>query len=228
MPFAIAAIGGALVGGIAANQAANTQAGAASDATKAQLAMFGQTQANLSPYMQAGQGALSQINAGLQPGGMFEHQFNLQDFQASPAYQFNLQQGQMAIDKAANARGGLYAPQTLQDLSKFSQGLASNEFQNAFSNYNTGINNIYNRLSGMAGAGQNAAVNLGAFSGQVGGQIGSNIIGAGNAQAAGQVGVANALQGGMSNLTNTALIQQMLQQQQGGNSNVYYTQQGDQ
>src|ERR1700682_4879619 len=142
--------------------------------------------------------------------------FTLADFQASPAYNFNLQQGQQAIDKAANARGNLYAPQTLQDISKYSQGVASNEFQNAFSNYNTTQNSIFSRLSGMAGSGQNAAANLGGFAGQVGGQIGCNMIGAGNAQAAGTIGQANAISGAGSGIYNAYIMQQILAQQNQG------------
>src|SRR5437899_12683823 len=260
MPFAIAAIGGAAIGAIGSNRAAQTQAGAARQASAVELGMFNQTQQNLQPWMQGGQLALGELEtlmglggrpgtqalgpgmgsgsfmsrvAGPTPGfnpiagapiqggnpndpnfGMLAHQFGLQDFQASPAYQFNLQEGQKAIDKAANARGNFYAPATLQDTARFSQGLASNEFQNAFQNYNTFQGNLFNRLSGLAGSGQNAAANLGGFGTTVGGQLGSNIIGAGNAQAAGQMGVANAVGGAFNQFGNQALWQQMLAQQQ--------------
>jgi len=207
-------IGSSLIGGIGANRAAQTQADAANIATQAQLQMFGQTEANLAPWMQQGNVALGQIGQGLQPGGQFSHMFGMQDFQQSPAYQFNLQQGQQAIDKAANSRGNLYAPQTLKDLGGFTQGLASNEFQNAFNNYQTGVGNIWNRLYNTSQSGQNAAANLGGFGTTTAGQIGNNMIGAGNAQAAGQMGVANSLAGGLSGLTNYAMINQLLSQQQ--------------
>lgn len=178
--------------------------------------LFGQIagQAGLSPGstgtvpQQAGQSA-----SGITPG-MFSHQFGLQDFQQSPAYQFNLQQGQMAIDKAANARSNLYAPQTLKDLSSFSQGMASNEFQNAFNNYNTGIGNIWNRLYNVAAGGQNAAAQLGGFGTTTAGEIGQNVIGAGNARAAGTVGAANAFAGGVNQYANMAMINQILAGQQ--------------
>jgi len=228
MPFAIAAVGGALIGGYASNRAANTQAGASDRAAELQVDMFQQTQRNLAPYMQSGQQALEQLNQGIAPGGRFQHEFNLQDFQASPAYNFNLQQGQQAIDKAANARGNFYAPQTLQDISRFSQGLASNEFQNAFSNYNTTQGNIWNRLQTLAGSGQNAAVNLGTNATAVGGQVGSNIIGAGNARAAGQMGVGNAIGGAFNQYGNAAMYNQMLRQQQQGTGDVNYIEQDQQ
>jgi hypothetical protein len=167
------------------------------------------------PWQNAGNMALSQINQGLQPGGQFSHQFGLQDFQASPAYNFNLEQGKLALDKASAARGKYYAPSTLQDIAKFSQGLASNEYQNAFSNYNTGINNIYSRLYGISGQGASAANQTGQYGTQVAGQIGQNITGAANAQAAGMVGVANAATGGVGNYLNYDLTQQILARNQG-------------
>ena len=142
--------------------------------------------------------------------GMFTHQFGLQDFQESPAYQFNLQQGQMALDKGANARGNLYAPQTLQDLSKFSQGLASNEWNNAYSQYNNNIGNIWNRLYGMSQGGQ-AAANQTGTAGQGAAQTaGAATMAAGNAQAAGTMGINTSLQ----NLGNNAMFYQYLQNQQ--------------
>lgn len=140
--------------------------------------------------------------------------FGLEDFQASPAYQFNLEEGRKAIDKAAAARGKYYQPSTLQDIARFSQGLASNEFQNAFNNYNTSIGNIYSRLANLSGSGQNAAVQLGGFGAQNAGATSNNLIGAANAQAAGTVGQANALTGGISQGLNAYWMNQVLQRQQ--------------
>ena len=156
--------------------------------------------------------------SGITPG-MFSHQFNLQDFQASPAYNFNLEQGKLALDKASASRGKYYAPSTLQDIAKYSQGLASNEYQNAFSNYNTGIGNIYNRLQQVSGSGQNAAAQQGGFGAAFGNSAASNSIGAANAQAAGQVGGINALTGGVSNYLNYDLTQQILARNQGSSVN---------
>ena len=159
-------------------------------------------------------------NAQGSPDGMFTHQFGLQDFQESPAYQFNLQQGQQALDKSANARGNLYAPQTLQDLSKFSQGQASNEWSNAYNQYNNNIGNIWNRLYGISSAGQSAANQTGSFGQAAAQNSGNATMAAGNAQASGTMGVNTAIQGGLNNY----MFQQYLQDQQrpayeGGNYN---------
>ena len=209
-----AILGGAGLGAAGSILGSNAQADASRHAADIEQTLFQQTQQNLQPWMQAGNMALSQINQGLQPGGQFEHQFGLQDFQASPAYQFNLEQGKLALDKASAARGKYYAPSTLQDIAKFSQGLASNEYQNAFSNYQTGIGNIWNRLQTISGGGQNAAANLGTNATAVGNQLGQNAIGAGNAQAAGIVGVANAGTNALTNYSNNQMLQQFLNSQQ--------------
>lgn len=146
--------------------------------------------------------------------GMLNKPFGMEEFQASPAYQFNLQQGQQAIDKAAASRGKYYAPETLQSVAKYSQGMASNEFQNAYNNYNTNLGNIWNRLYSLSGAGQNAAASMGGFGTTVASNAGNNITGAGNAQAAGQVGSANAYSGAASNAYNNYMMQQLLQSSQ--------------
>lgn len=146
--------------------------------------------------------------------GMLTKPFSMEDFQESPAYQFNLEQGRKAIDKGANARGKYYAPATLQDIGKYSQGLASNEFQNAFGNYNTNMRNIWDRLYSMSGSGQNAAAQQGAFGMNAAQQVGNNITSAGAAQAAGQVGSANAMNSAVGGAYNGYMTNQILQQLQ--------------
>jgi hypothetical protein len=146
--------------------------------------------------------------------GSLAKPFTLADFQESPAYQFNLQQGQKAIDKAAASRKMFYAPSTLQDISKFSQGTASNEFNNAYNMFNQNQRNIWDRFYAMSGSGQNAAAQTGAFGTQVGGQVGNNMTGAGNASAAGSIGAANAFTNAGSQAYNSYMMNQILQNSQ--------------
>jgi len=209
--IAVATIGGALVSGSAARSAAGTQAGAADRASQLTQQQYEQTRSDLMPWQQAGQIGLNELTARLPE---FTKPFGMEDFQASPAYKFNLEQGQQAINKGAAARGQFYNPATLQDLAKYSQGLASNEFQNAFSNYNTGLNNIWSRLYGLSGTGQNAAAQTGGFGAQATGQMGADITGAANAGAAGTVGMANAITGALGQGTNAYLMNKILQQNQ--------------
>jgi hypothetical protein len=106
----------------------------------------------------------------------------------------------------------------MKGLIGYSQGLANTEYQQALNNYITQFSlgnqtkqQQFQNLSSISGTGESAAVGQGQTSAVVGGQIGSNIIGAGNAQAAGTVGVANALTGAGSSAYNQYLQQQYLQ-----------------
>lgn len=111
-----------------------------------------------------------------------------QGFQATPGYQFAVEQGTSAIEGSAAARGGLYSGRTMQDLNDYGQGMANQEF-----------NNYYNRIAGGAAQGQ-AAAGQQAQAGQNYATGASTAYGnIGNAQAAGAIGVGNALQGGLSN-----------------------------
>lgn len=58
------------------------------------------------------------------------------DITVDPGYKFRLEQGQMARERGAAARGGLLSGGHMKDLEDFSQGLASQEFQ-------AGTNRLY-------------------------------------------------------------------------------------
>jgi hypothetical protein len=127
-------------------------------------------------------------------------QFGLEDFKESPSYQWQLQQGQQAIDKSANARGNYYAPQTLQDLGKFQQGLAGTDFNNAYQQFTQNQNQQYNMLQGLSGMGQNAAAGLGGLGANAATNSGNFGMQGANAQAQGYMGAANSLAGGAMGL----------------------------
>lgn len=66
-------------------------------------------------------------------------------FEASPGYQFALDQGTQAIDRNNAARGRSYSGASLREATRYAAGMASQEYDNYF-----------NRLSQLAGNGQNA------------------------------------------------------------------------
>lgn len=222
---AIAGIGSALIGSSASQSAADTQAQSAANATQAQQQMFQQTQQNVAPWLQAGQGALSQLVAGTQPGGALTPTqytpFTTAQFQQDPGYQFQLQQMQGALQNQSSLTGGMNS-NNLKSMLGYTQGLASTDYQQALNNYiaqfqlgNQGKQQQFANLSALSGTGLGAGLQQGQISANVGQQIGSNIIGAGNAQAAGTVGVANAITGAGSTAYNQWLQQQYLQQPAG-------------
>lgn len=194
---AAAVVGSALITSQAAKSAAKTQAGAAAAATDAQERMFERQVELQEPWRKAGETALNRLLAGLSAGGEFATPFSKTQFTADPGYAFRLSEGMKALDRTAAARGGLLSGATLKGAQRYGQDLASQEYQNAFNRYYAERTNMLQPLQSLAGIGQSSANTLTSAAGQLGSQIGSNIIGAGNAAAAGQVGVANAITGGV-------------------------------
>jgi hypothetical protein len=92
----------------------------------------------------------------------------------------------------------------MRGIERYGQGLASEEYGNAFNRYQTQQGNRFNRLAGLAGVGQTAN----AATGQAGSNYanavagisqanatnqGNAILAAGNARASGYAGMGNAI-----------------------------------
>lgn len=116
----------------------------------------------------------------------------------SPSYGFQLQQGQQGTLNAASANGGALSGAAQKDLMEFNQGLAGTSFNNAFNMYQTQQGNIYQRLAGLTQLGQSAAANTGQQGTALAGQAAQSAQNIGTAQAAGQIGAANAYASGLS------------------------------
>ena len=201
MPFgwiAAATIGSALLGSNASQDAADTQAGAARDASATQLGMFNKINDQQTPWRQAGENALGQIS-GMQP--QFTHSFTGDDLKTSlaPNYKFQLDQGLGAIKNAGNLQTGLISGNTMRGVNNYAQDYAGNAYQQAFNNYNSQQTNIFNRLSNIAGLGQTANQTTATAGTNAAANAGNAQMAAGAAQAAGTVGSANAISGGLSN-----------------------------
>ena len=144
----------------------------------------GVTQGYLAPYSQAGQTALGQMSTGTQQGGQFNTPFSMSQFQQDPGFQFRMQQGQDAINRQTANRGGMLAGSTLGSLAQYSQGLGSQEYQNAFNRYQTQNNDAFNKLGSIAGMGLGASGQQAGYSNQYGQNMAGNYLGAGQAQGA--------------------------------------------
>lgn len=107
----------------------------------------------------------------------------------TPGYDFRMKEGLNAIESSAAARGGLYSGAALQDQQKFGQDYATSEYGNHLA-----------RLSGRAGTGLGAATGIANAATNAAGGVSNALGGIGNAQAAGAVGMGNALTGGLQNL----------------------------
>ena len=205
---ATAIVGSAVVGASTAKSAAKTQAAAAGQAADIQQQQYEQTRADQAPYREAGYNALAnlQSTAGNVPAAF---RFGASDYQADPGYAFRLAEGQKALDRQAAARGGLISGGALRAAQRYGQEMGSQEFGNAYNRaltgYNTDVareNQLYNRQAALAGIGQTATNLVGQAGQNYATNVGNLMTGAGAAQAAGQVGMANALTGGLGTYLN--------------------------
>lgn len=250
---------GGLFGKSAAEKAAQIQADAATKAAGMQQQEFNQSldftkgvygneQANLNPYITAGQGDLSTLQ-GLMPSLTTPYQsFTAPtgvDESNDPGYQARYQMGLDALNNGAAAKGGLLSGGTLKAAENYAQDYASNEYQNVYSralntyganqsNYYTGQGNTFNRYASLAGSGLQASADLGSEGTAASGQVGTTLAELGNsqatginnaaaAQASGVVGGANALsggiQGGLDSLGSSLTLQSLLAQRNSGYGN---------
>lgn len=189
-----------LYGGNAARNAAQAQMDAANQANELAYRIYQQNRADQMPWMASGAAALEGIVGGLQPGGRFTREFGPEDLAKGmdPGYAFRMSEGMKALERSAASRGGLLSGATMKGIQRYGQDLASQEYQNAFNRFQVNRANQLTPLQSLAGLGQTTAGQLGQQGTQYAQLAGSNITGAGNAQAAGQIGQANAITGGIA------------------------------
>jgi hypothetical protein len=211
---AAAVIGGAVVGAgasmISGSKAAGAQKDAAAMSTAEQQRQFDITQQNMKPFRDAGLSVLPELQSGTAPGGEFNRNFTMADFQKDPGYQFRMDQGTQALERSAAAGGGLLSGGTGKALTQYGQDYASGEYSNAYNRFNNDQTTRFNRLSALAGTGQTATNTLATLGANTASNIGENYLQAGNASAANYVGQGNAINSGVSSLGNFYLQQQYL------------------
>ena len=155
------ALGGMLGGGdTSAEDAARLQQEATDRATAENRRQFdtGQanyekSQANLAPWLQSGQKALTEQQALMGLDG--DSTAAMRALQSSPGYQFRLAQGQRGLNAGLASRGGMGAGKAMNAATEYGQNFASNEYGNRLS-----------QLSGLSATGQNAAIGQGGLLGQ--------------------------------------------------------------
>lgn len=170
---------------LSASSAAKSQERAGQAQIDVQERMHEQSRLDLAPYREAGLPAVNALNFNL---GIGDRPEGYEGFQATPGYQFALDEQRKAVEASAAARGGLFSGGTMQAVQERGNNLANMEFGNYLS-----------RLSGQATMGQNAAAQSATINTNTANGV-SNALGSiGNAQAAGAIGVGNALNSGIQN-----------------------------
>lgn len=183
-------VGGSLlstaVGASSSRRAARAQE-RASDATIAEnRRQYDLNRQDLAPWRETGSNALGALSFEM---GLSEKPEGYAGFQEAPGFQYQLEQGEKAINRAAAARGMRFSGNTLRDLQHHGQGMASQSHGNHL-----------NRLAALAGVGQSATDSIARMGANMAAQNGNALMAAGNARASGYRGQNAAFQGGLNNL----------------------------
>lgn len=215
----VAGLAGSAISSSASKSAADTQAQAAQNASQLQWQQFQQMQQNLQPYMQLGTNTLPQLQGQLGTLGNMQFSFNPteQQLQQTPGYQFTLNQGLNTVNNQLAAKGLNLSGAQAKGIGQYTTGLADTtyqqQYQNALQNFmtNYGVqSDQYNRLASLLGVGENAAAGVGNAGLQTASTAGNLLTSGANAQAAGTVGSANAISGGLSGLGSNALLYSLM------------------
>jgi len=121
-------VGSAVIGGIAAKSAADTQAGAINRATSVEQQRVDEENrryAEMQPFRTAQLGAVKDIQ-GLESGAIDPQAALEQD----PGYKFRMQQGQTAFDRMLAARGFRLGGRGIKAAINYGQGVGSQEYGN--------------------------------------------------------------------------------------------------
>lgn len=201
-PFTLALLGGSqIVGGLmgsrASKQAAQEQAQAsmmssllqaqqADAARQQQEKYFGVAQGGYAPYQQFGQQSMNALARGMGltggPGaGALMEQPTMAQLQMDPSYAFREQQGMKAVQQQMAAGGLGGSGSALKAAQRFGQGLASEEYGNAYNRFMQNRANVIGMLQGGTQTGFGAAQGVGNLATGTGTNIANTMLGAGQA-----------------------------------------------
>jgi len=187
--MAAATAGSALLGSLATNRAAKTQAQSAQQGIEAQQRMYEQTRADQAPYREAGGEALNSLRSLV----MDYRPFTAEKMYEDPGYAFRLSEGQKMLDRQAAARGGLISGNALRAATRYGQDYASNEYTNAFNRSLAERNARLAPLQSLAGVGQTATNYVGNADQNMGQAQAQGAQAIGSARASGYLGQSNLL-----------------------------------
>lgn len=184
------------------------------------------SRADLEPWRTAGTGAIRELSTLTAPGGDLRKTFTVADFWNDPVVQlgheFGLKEGNKAITNMAASRGMKHSGETIKALTKFGADYTGTKAGESRGRFLEDQNNVYTRLSGIAGTGAGATtagVNAGtSTAGQVAGTnantgttIAGLMSGLGNARGAASIAGTNAWSGGLDTIGKYFQQQQLLE-----------------
>lgn len=214
----IIAAGGSILGGMmgadAAGNAADTQARAAAQSDATQRYMYDTTRADNAPFLQAGQSGVNRLSrllglngdTGSADYGSLTRKFGANDLANDTVYntglQFGLDEGTKALNNQAAANGSYLSGATAKALTRYGNDYGTTKANDAYNRFNTDNTNIYNRLAGITGTGQQASSQVGSAGANYGNNISNTATSLGNARAASGIAQSNAIGGGISGAIN--------------------------
>ncbi len=210
----LAAAGGvasAAIGSSAASSAASQQQQSAQQA-------LDYTKSVSAPYTSAGATSIGGIMTGLQngtfgPGSLPDFKApTAEEAAATPGYQFTKEQGDLGISRQAAAAGGAFTGGTLKAGATFDTGLANATYGDTFNRslqaYQESLNKQQQEFGQLFAPAQlGAGVATGTSQ-----NVSNLLVNQGNAAAAGTVGSANAITGGINSATSGILQSYLLSQ----------------
>lgn len=147
MPWGIAAAGAisGLMGGAGQSAASSAMADVAREQLEWTKKVYGNAQKDIKPYTHLGEVGATGYEANLpyltSRYGMEDYKQsplytpmvrNLAELQATPGYQFQLQQGLQGVQQGAAAKGGLLSGAAGQAMNTYAQGQAAQGYQSAW------------------------------------------------------------------------------------------------
>lgn len=199
---ATAVVGSAVIGGYvssqAAGEAADAQTASAQAGIDAQNAQFAATQEVLSPYVDAGNAAISGQGDLLGLNGQEAQQAAYAGIENGAGFQAQVQQGEDAMLQNAAATGGLRGGNTQGALAQYRPQMLQQAIQSQLGN-----------LGGIAGLGQASAAGVGAAGQNSANQISALHGQAGQAQAGAALAQGQAINGVVQGVGNIGTMAAM-------------------
>ena len=146
--------------------------------------------------------------------GSMSRDFSMADYQADPGYQFRLEQGAKALERAGAAKGMALSGAQMKGLTDYNSGMASQEYGNAYNRFMQNRTTRFGELSNLAGLGQSSVGQTGQLGANTATQMSGNLTGAANMSGAAGLAGANAWTGALNSLGNTWQSYVQNQQQQ--------------
>lgn len=154
------------------------------DAYNQENASYAETQGYLRPWADAGKDGLVQLQDFLKN----YKEFDGSQLKDDEGYKFRLSEGLKALDRSAASKGQVLSGRQLQAVAGYNQGLASQEYQNAFGRYLAQNQNRFNQLSYLPTMGANMAGQQARYSDAHGSRLSDLILGRANARASETMG----------------------------------------